>query len=58
MKLQMTDKQIRKFLEFWRDRKVKLPDPKHYPKAFQWYVKIYEYERKRNDKPNTPQRTV
>jgi len=40
----MTDQEIKQFIDFWAERGVdKLPDPKHYPIQFQWWVKVYKY---------------
>jgi hypothetical protein len=32
----------------------KLPNPDHYPKTFQYYVKLYKHYRKNNPKNETP----
>ena len=42
-----TIKKVRKFIEYYKDRNVKIPNPEHYPRTFKWYVKMYEYEKAR-----------
>lgn len=36
----MTNEQIQEFLDMFGDR---LPDPKHHPRQFQFYVLLYKH---------------
>jgi len=36
----MTTEQIQEFLDMFGDQ---LPDPKHYPRQFQYYVLLYKF---------------
>ena len=35
------DKEVQEFLDYWKERNVKLPNPSHYPQVFEFYVKLY-----------------
>ena len=35
----MTDEEIQEFIEMFPD----LPNPEHYPRCLEWYVKLYWY---------------
>jgi hypothetical protein len=51
----MTNEQIAvaisEMIEMFGD---KLPDPEHCPKEFQYYIKLYLYEKKVNESSNKP----
>lgn len=42
---QLTDKQLRKMIEFFG--KDRLPDPLNYPMSFNYYVRMFKYLRER-----------
>ncbi len=40
----MTDEEIREFIEMFPN----LPNPEHYPRCFEWYVRLFwHYKNKR-----------
>jgi hypothetical protein len=40
------DKEIQDFIDFWKEKDVKLPNPQNYPKSFEWYVTMWKYHTK------------
>ena len=41
------DEEIQKFIDYWNNKGVRLPDPEMYPKCFQYYIKLYKYYQSR-----------
>lgn len=51
----MTDDEVLKiYNEMVEEYGNKLPNPDHYPKVFQYYVKLYLHYRKHNPKNENP----
>jgi len=48
--IDMTDEEIKEFIDFWQDRSVNIPDPTHYPKQFLWLVETYKFYKKKHNK--------
>lgn len=34
---------IKDFLQYWKDKGTKLPDPDQYPKQFKWFIDQYNF---------------
>ena len=52
---EMTDDEVLKiYNEMVEEYGNKLPNPDHYPKVFQYYVKLYLHYRKHNPKNENP----
>lgn len=37
------DREVLMFMHYFTSRGIKVPNPHNYPKAFEWYVKMYKY---------------
>ena len=43
----MTDEEIREFIKMFSD--YNLPSPKHYPRVFAYYVRLYKFYKSREN---------